>query len=134
MGFYKNEAPGARMVRMKDRTTVLIDTGRTVPIDGDHIASVPFGVVEVDKNGKAIHSPLDHDGNGKPGGAAQADPASDDAIKAALGLLDPEKDEHWTQAGIPSVEAVAEIADGKVTRDQIKALAPDLTRETAKKG
>lgn len=79
---------------------------------------------------------FDPDGNGKPGGstAGIGEAASDDSVKTALDLLDTTKDSDWTAAGLPAVEAVAELAGGKVTREQIKALAPDLTRETAKKG
>lgn len=76
---------------------------------------------------------FDHDGDGKPGGVPQAEPADDEQVKAALELLDPSKDEDWTAAGLPAVEAVATLAGGKVTRAQIEALAPDLTRDTAPK-
>lgn len=77
---------------------------------------------------------FDHDGDGKPGGTANAEPASDDAVKTALEQLDSGNDEHWTQTGLPAVDAVAKLAGGKVTRDQITNVAPALSRETAKKG
>ncbi|QTH19784.1 hypothetical protein HRJ34_15575 [Rhizorhabdus wittichii] len=81
---------------------------------------------------KAKLAAFDHDGDGHPGGTAQTEPASDESVNTALELLDPTKDEDWTAAGLPAVDAVATLAGGKVTRDQIKALAPDLTREAAK--
>lgn len=51
-----------------------------------------------------------------------------DQIKAAIGKLDPEDDDHWTNDGLPAVDAVAAILDGKVTRKQIDAAAPGFMR------
>lgn len=77
---------------------------------------------------------FDPDGDGRPGGAVGGEAASDESVKSAIELLDPTKDEDWTAAGLPAVDAVAALAGGKVTRAQIEALAPGLTRETAAKG
>lgn len=74
--------------------------------------------------------PLDHDGDGEKGGAKPSDKpdATADEIVAAIELLDGMNDAHWTAAGLPSVDAVAEIADRKVTRAAIEAAAPDAKR------
>lgn len=52
-------------------------------------------------------------------------------LKAAIELLDPANDSHWTSAGLPSVEAVSEIAGDKVTRAQIEEAAPGFQRPAA---
>lgn len=83
---------------------------------------------------KAKLAAFDHDGDGNPGGGVNAESATDDSVKTALELLDPAKDDDWTAAGLPAVDAVATLAGGKVTRAQIEAIAPGLTRETAAKG
>lgn len=54
-----------------------------------------------------------------------------DEITAALELLDGSEDKHWTSAGLPAVEAVAELAGKSVTRAAIEAIAPDLKRPAA---
>jgi hypothetical protein len=58
--------------------------------------------------------------------------AGDQRILAAVNKLDPENDDHWTQAGLPKLSAVEE-AYGKagVTRKDIIAVAAGFTRETA---
>jgi hypothetical protein len=53
-------------------------------------------------------------------------------VNAALALLDPKNDDHWTQAGEPKVDAVKAIVGGDVSRDDIKAAAPDFDRDVAK--
>jgi hypothetical protein len=56
------------------------------------------------------------------------------AVREALLKLDPANEEHWTDAGLPSVNAVRDIAGfPDVSRADIKALAPNLTREEAAK-
>jgi len=49
-------------------------------------------------------------------------------IAAALDLLDPANDDHWTNAGLPAVDAVSDITGANVTRAQIKAARPDFER------
>lgn len=56
------------------------------------------------------------------------DPATTDEIKAAVDLLDGKNEAHWTKAGLPAVEAVAEITGKAVTREAIEAAAPDAKR------
>lgn len=58
------------------------------------------------------------------------DPATADEIKAAVDLLDGKNEAHWTKAGLPAVEAVAEITGKAVTREAIEAAAPDAKRPT----
>lgn len=55
-------------------------------------------------------------------------PASDEEIRAALAVLDHANAEHWTQGGLPKVEAVAELTGKTVTRAQIDVAAPDAKR------
>lgn len=75
---------------------------------------------------------FDHDGNGEPGGSAigarEAATAAD--ITAAVALLDVKNDDHWTAAGLPAVDAVAEIAGKPVSRAAITEAAPDAKRPT----
>lgn len=54
------------------------------------------------------------------------------AVKAAVDALDPNDDGHWTAQGLPSIEAVADLAGEKVTRAQIDAVAPGYNRAAAK--
>jgi hypothetical protein len=54
--------------------------------------------------------------------------ATSDDIKAAIGLLDGANDEHWTAAGLPSVDAVAELAGKPTTRAAINEAAPEAKR------
>lgn len=58
--------------------------------------------------------------------------ARNNNILAGITLLDPDNDDHWTAGGLPAVAAVASLSseDG-VTRLEITALAPYLTRDTA---
>lgn len=67
--------------------------------------------------------------------SAAAKPVADagaDTIKSAVELLDPANDEHWTAAGLPSVDAVTGLVGQKVTRAEIEAAAPAFDRETAR--
>ena len=59
--------------------------------------------------------------------ATVPDPAQGN-ISAAIELLDPANDEHWTNAGLPSVEAVTELVGTKVSRAEINAAAPAFMR------
>ncbi len=54
-------------------------------------------------------------------------------IKAALTVLDPDNDEHWTALGAPRVDAVAELTgNAAVTRADLDREMPGLDREVAK--
>lgn len=56
------------------------------------------------------------------------------AVRSAITKLDPENKDHWTDAGLPSVEAVRDLSGNKdIGRKDIEALAPKLTRDEAKK-
>ncbi|WP_311271048.1 hypothetical protein [Sphingobium sp. WCS2017Hpa-17] len=57
-----------------------------------------------------------------------AEAATADEIKSAVGLLDGKTDAHWTKAGLPAVEAVAELTGKTVTREAITEAAPDAKR------
>lgn len=60
--------------------------------------------------------------------SGDAEPASADEIKSALGLLDGANDGHWTDAGLPRVEAIADLTGKAVTRKAITEAAPDAKR------
>ena len=55
-----------------------------------------------------------------------------EAVKEAIAALDHEDDSHWTGAGLPSTDAVTDLAGEKVTRAQIEVSAPGYTRAAAK--
>ncbi len=57
-------------------------------------------------------------------------PATADEIGSAIDLLDKANDDHWTAAGLPAVDAVAELLGKPVTRAAITAAAPDAKRPT----
>lgn len=69
---------------------------------------------------------FDRDGDGNPGGSKPAASAED--ITAAIALLDGKNDDHWTAAGLPAVEAVAELTGKAVSRKAIEEAAPDAKR------
>jgi ribonuclease D len=58
----------------------------------------------------------------------QLDGNRDKRLLQALNSLDHSNDDQWTKEGLPSVEATEEAAGFKVTRAEIKDLAPDLER------
>ncbi len=64
--------------------------------------------------------------------ASETTPRTDPMpIASALSALDPADDTHWTASGKPSVAAVSDIVGAPVTRADIDAAAPDLTRDAA---
>jgi len=70
-----------------------------------------------------------------PAQVAEHDAAEEAArgvdILTAVGMLDHDNDDHWTAAGLPVVEFVAQLTGHPVTRAAITAAAPDV-RRTAK--
>lgn len=53
-------------------------------------------------------------------------------LLTALQQLDPSNDDHWTGEGLPRVDVVRALAGaGTLTREQLTALAPGFTRDTA---
>ncbi len=55
-------------------------------------------------------------------------------ILEVLGKLDPSNDNQWTTEGQPKLEIIRLLSgDPKVSRDQLTALAPTLTRESLRK-
>jgi len=75
----------------------------------------------------------------EPGGSkAVADPPSDlDAsgqpklLADVLLELDPEEDEHWTQAGLPAMDAVEARLGQNCTRADVSAAIPGFDRDKA---
>lgn len=52
-------------------------------------------------------------------------------IRSVLNRLDPGNDDHWTNAGLPAVGAVSELAGDAVTRQQIAEAYPGYDRAKA---
>lgn len=52
-------------------------------------------------------------------------------LRDALLMLDPANDDHWTAGGLPRMEVLEDFTGGNLTRDEVTALAPDLTRASA---
>lgn len=61
---------------------------------------------------------------------AEEDRIRNEMIVEILDTLDPEDDSNWDEAGLPSLEAVAEFGE-EFTREQIEAAAPGFTRDKA---
>lgn len=59
---------------------------------------------------------------------ASGEAATADEIKTAVEMLDKANDAHWTAAGLPAVDAVAELVGKSVTRANITETAPDAKR------
>lgn len=55
-------------------------------------------------------------------------------ILAALGSLDPEQQEHWTEQGLPAMEVVKELLGEEITRKELTAAAPLFNRESLELG
>lgn len=51
----------------------------------------------------------------EPAPEAAAAPIDRDAIVGAIGKLDPENTDHWTQAGAPDVRALEAVLGGQIT-------------------
>lgn len=72
---------------------------------------------------------FDRDGDGNPGGSnAPGEAATAEEIRSAVGMLDGATDAHWTAAGLPAVDAVADLVGKSVTRAAITDAAPDAKR------
>lgn len=68
-----------------------------------------------------------------PEGNPGAQPQGDAKLAAVLAQLDPDNDDHWTQQGKPALAAVeAAYGSSAITRADVEAAAPGLTREAAK--
>lgn len=61
-------------------------------------------------------------------GAAPKSESGD--IAAAIDLLDADDDKHWTNAGLPAVDAISALVGRTVTRAEINEAAPDFMRPT----
>lgn len=92
------------------------ESGTIDPVDGDV--------------GKA-----DESGSADPEKAAEEVPMIDKALIAVVHALDPEVDEHWTQAGLPALAAITQAyGNPDVTRKEVDVIAWDRAgaRETAR--
>jgi len=65
----------------------------------------------------------------------EADPVEEEAaptdLLAAINLLDPTNDDHWTQSGAPAIAAIEEIYGNDTTRAEVNEVAPDYDRDAA---
>jgi hypothetical protein len=73
-----------------------------------------------------VNEPVSFTAPASDADASDADHAA--LLKAAIDGLDPTNDDHWTRAGLPSVEAVETALGASVNRAQIEATAPGFTR------
>lgn len=55
-----------------------------------------------------------------------------ETVADALKALDPANDEHWTARGVPSMSIIEQLMGRDVSRAEVEAVAPDLTRAVAK--
>lgn len=53
------------------------------------------------------------------------------SLAESIGQLDPENDDHWTQAGKPAIPAVENLFGKKIKRDDVEAAAPGFDRAIA---
>ncbi|SRR6266550_1502679 len=97
----------------------------------------PRGVQEVSADhGPGLDPVVPADGSEGlgAGGSGHADswlpPEQITQIGNAVLALDPENDSHWTEDGLPSVEALAAaLVNPSISRQTIEAIAPGYTRE-----
>ncbi len=60
------------------------------------------------------------------------EPEMTEKIAAAVRGLDPENDEHWTDAGLPAMAAVESLVGSKdIKRADVNAAVPDWNRDKA---
>ena len=52
-------------------------------------------------------------------------------LLAAINLLDPTNDDHWTQSGDPAIAAIEEIYGKDTSRSEVNEVAPDYDRDAA---
>ena len=62
--------------------------------------------------------------------AAPAEESPTDLL-AAINLLDPTNDDHWTQSGAPAIAAIEEIYGNDTTRAEVNEVAPGYDRDAA---
>lgn len=86
MACYRNEARGARTIRKRDRSVLLVEPGETVMVESRDVAKLAPDVVKISDEGDMPDVPedlaaavakMDGDGNGLPGGS-KAPPPTDE--------------------------------------------------------
>lgn len=147
MKTFTNHTAGARGINLKGGGTHWIEPGETVELDPETFADGPLPDF-----GKPGDSPAQSDeieslkaeltrltarnteleallaqANGEGSDDVKV-PATAEEITAAIGKLDKKNEDHWTAAGLPAVEAVAELTGKSVTRKAIAEAAPDALR------
>lgn len=58
--------------------------------------------------------------------------ASPPDLSAALKMLNPDEDAHWTKDGLPDLNALKEITGKKISRKDVEKEAEGFTRESLK--
>lgn len=99
--------------------------------DGDASEGAPGSVPGGDGHGDAGLPPQEPQPK-QQDDSQQGTVISDPKLLKAVDSLDPENDDHWTQAGLPKLTAVEEAYGEAVTRQMVKNVAPDLDRDVAK--
>lgn len=86
MACYRNDAFGARTIRKRDRSVLLVEPGETVMVQACDVARLAPDIVKVSDEGEMPDVPddlaaavkaFDHDGDGRPGGSKAATPSPD---------------------------------------------------------
>lgn len=54
------------------------------------------------------------------------------SLAEAIGLLDPENDQHWTSNNLPGLDDLEKLTGKKVTRQEVDAIASGYTRAKAR--
>lgn len=106
----------------KEEAEALIEAGHALPLKEKLGADAPSGdSKKSDDDAKAEAE--------REAAEAEAKAKEPDAVKAALELLDPKNDEHWTGGGKPSMDAVKEFTGSTtITRAEVDEIAPDFKR------
>lgn len=102
------------------------DGGGTPEVPGDDGAGATG-----DPGGSESDVP-DGDGHTDPRLPVEEEEPEHARHRGAVAALNPEDDTHWTEDGLPAIEAVAELlGDGSATRETIEGVAAGFTREHA---
>lgn len=100
--------------------------GRIAQHDGliSYMEKCGYAELVMEKNDDALHNKSDN-------GQTSEGEMNEKLLRAILSL-DPANDEHWIKSGEPAIEAVqAAYGSADVKRGDIKAVAPDFTRDVA---
>jgi len=115
------------------------------PVPTPVAAPVPAPTTEVTKEVEAQDAPQDNpeapgstgqgtEGADKPEGEQANQERQVITLAEAIGLLDPEVDDHWTSNNLPALDVLSDLQGGaKVGRADVEAVAAGYTRSAARK-